>query len=90
MGAKNSIFILTTNNLGEIDGGVIDRCELIEFNAANDADWLPKVHGILVDYGITGVKDKLLLDMIEPCEGSARKIMGATKKLIATRQKYAA
>jgi DNA polymerase III gamma/tau subunit len=89
-GAKNSIFIMTTNNLAKIDGGVINRCELIEFNAAESVDWLPKIHTILADYGITGIRDKLLLDLVEPCEGSARKILNATKRLIDTRYKRAA
>lgn len=89
-GAKNSIFIMTTNHLGKIEGGVTNRCELIEFNAADSKDWLPKVRGILADYGITGIDDKLLLDIIEPCEGSARKILAATRMLIAKCKKRAA
>jgi DNA polymerase III delta prime subunit len=89
-GAKNSIFILTTNNLGKVDDGVIDRCKLVEFNAAKSVDWLPTVNKILADYGVTGIKDELLLDMIEPCEGSARDILDATRTLIAKRLKRAA
>ena len=90
IGAKNSIFVMTTNNLSKIDGGVINRCQLVEFNAAPDADWLPKVNMILADYGVTGIDDGLLLNIIEPCEGSARKILPAIKKLIAKRNKRAA
>ena len=89
-GAKNSIFILTTNNLSKVDGGVINRCKLVEFNAAESVDWLPKVHGILADYAVTGIKDELLLEIIEPCEGSARDILDATRMLIAKRLKRAA
>ena len=81
----NCVFILTTNNLSKVEGGVINRCVVVEFNAAASADWLPKVRSILADYGITGIEDKLLLNIIDPCEGSARKILLAIRLLIAER-----
>lgn len=81
----NCVFILTTNNLSKVEGGVINRCVVVEFNAASSADWLPKVRSILADYGITGIEDKLLLNIIDPCEGSARKILMAIRMLIAER-----
>ena len=81
----NCVFILTTNNLSKVEGGVINRCVVVEFNAAASADWLPKVRSILADYGITGIEDKLLLNIIDPCEGSARKILMAIRMLIAER-----
>ncbi len=89
-GVNNSIFILTTNHFSKVDNAVANRCIAVEFNAAESVDWLPKVRGILVDYGITGIEDKLLLDIIEPCEGSARKILTAMRMLIAKRMKRAA
>ena len=81
----NCVFILTTNNLSKVEGGVINRCVVVEFNAAASSDWLPKVRSILADYGITGIEDKLLLNIIDPCEGSARKILMAIRMLIAER-----
>ena len=81
----NCVFILTTNNLSKVEGGVINRCVVVEFNAAASADWLPKVRSILAGYGITGIEDKLLLNIIDPCEGSARKILMAIRMLIAER-----
>ena len=81
----NCVFILTTNNLSKVEGGVINRCVVVEFNAAASADWLPKVRSILADYGITGIEDKLLLNIFDPCEGSARKILMAIRMLIAER-----
>ena len=81
----NCVFILTTNNLSKVEGGVINRCVVVEFNAAASADWLPKVSSILADYGIAGIEDKLLLNIIDPCEGSARKILMAIRMLIAER-----
>lgn len=81
----NCVFILTTNNLSKVEGGVINRCVVVEFNAAASSDWLPKVRSILADYGIAGIDDKLLLNIIDPCEGSARKILMAIRMLIAER-----
>jgi DNA polymerase III delta prime subunit len=81
----NCVFILTTNNLSKVEGGVINRCVVVEFNAAASSDWLPKVRSILADYGIAGIEDKLLLNIIDPCEGSARKILMAIRMLIAER-----
>ncbi len=89
-GGTNSIFIFTTNHLGKVEDGVVNRCVTVEFNAAASVDWLPKVKQILADYGVSGIDDKLLLDIIEPCEGSARKILAATRMLIAKRLKRAA
>jgi len=89
MGAKNSIFVMTTNNLSKIDGGVINRCKLVEFNAAESINWLPKVRSILADYGVTGIDDKLLLSIIDNCEGSARDILEATRMLIVKHKKLA-
>jgi len=89
-GVNNSIFILTTNHFGKVDDAVTNRCIAVEFNAAEGLDWLPKVRGILADYGITGLDEQTLLDIVEPCEGSARKILTAIRMLIAKRMKRAA
>ncbi len=89
-GVKNSIFVLTTNNIGKVDDGVISRSTLVEFNAAPDADWLPKLRKIITDYGVTNIADGILLQIISACEGDARKILPATRKLIAKRLKRAA
>lgn len=89
-GVKNSIFILTTNKLYKIEDPLLSRCELVEFNAAASTDWLPKVRQILADFGITWFDDNTLLQIIDPCEGDARRILPAIKKLIAKRMKRAA
>lgn len=90
LGAKNSIFVMTTNHLSKIEAGVISRSTLVEFNAAASIDWLPKVRQILADFSITGVDDSILLQIIDPCEGDARKILPAIKQLISKHKKRAA
>ncbi len=90
IGAKNSIFVITTNNLAKIEAGVISRSTLVEFNAATSTDWLPKLRQILADYGIASFNDNTLIQIIEPCEGDARRILPAIKKLISKHVKRTA
>lgn len=82
MNLPNSVFILTTNNLPAIDKGVLSRCVLVEFNAAPDSAWLPKVKQILADYGVTRT-DEELLKVIALSKGDARKILYNTQRIVA-------
>jgi hypothetical protein len=82
------VYIFTTNRLALIENGVQDRCERVEFNAAADADWLPVVKRILADYNVIGVKDGDILKIISHCNGSARRILNAARKLVV--QQYRA
>lgn len=76
------VFIFTTNRLGLVENGVQDRCERIEFNAAADTEWLPVVKRILADYKVSGVTDSDILKIISYCNGSARRILNAARKLV--------
>jgi DNA polymerase III delta prime subunit len=89
VGSESCIFVMTTNHLSKIEPGVISRSTLVEFNAAASVDWLPKARQILADYGITNVADNILLQIIDICEGDARKILPGLKKLIAKQLKLA-
>lgn len=82
MNLPSSVFILTTNDLSAIDKGVLSRCVRVEFNAAPDAAWLPKVKQILADYGVTRT-DKELLDAIALCKGDAREILYTAQRIVA-------
>lgn len=76
------VYIFTTNRLPLIENGVQDRCERVEFNAAADAEWLPTFKRILADYNVTGVTDSDILKIISYCNGSARRILNAARKLV--------
>lgn len=80
MNAKDSVFILTTNDIKKIDGGVINRCHLIEFNAAPPEQWLPLVRRIHGDLNKVAPSDDFLLPIIRKCNGSARDIFTAAYK----------
>jgi len=82
-----TVFIFTTNRLWAIDGGVQDRSKCISFEAAGAAAWLPRCKKILSDYGVVGVTDDLLLQIISKANGSGRRTMEYVQKLILERHK---
>jgi len=41
LNSPRGTFILTTNNISQLDKGVKDRCVLVEMNAATGAEYLP-------------------------------------------------
>ena len=77
----NTIFIITTNHIDKVERGVINRCEEVEFNAAQDKDWLPLAKRVLKDMKVNGVSDDVLLDVIATCNGSARDILTSIVKI---------
>ena len=72
--------ILTTNSLNKIDGGVADRCDKLQINQPNAAQWLPRAKAILAAEGIQ-VPDIALLAVLENT-GSARDVMVALEDLV--------
>jgi replication-associated recombination protein RarA len=77
MNYPRTVWILTTNNFSAIEVGVKDRCHCIAFNAAPAANWLPLARRMLAYAGVAGISDEQLVAVIEPCDGSARKITDA-------------
>lgn len=82
-----TVFIFTTNKLWAVDGGVQDRSKCISFEAAGAAAWLPRCKKILSDYGVIGVADDLLLQIINKANGSGRRTMEYVQALINERHK---
>lgn len=82
MNMPQTIFIMTTNYRIKIDQGVQDRCHAIPFLAAASQKWLPLAHRMLADAGITTISDQALINVIDPCNGSARQIVDALTTLI--------
>ena len=81
MNTKESVFILTTNNITKVEGGVLDRCHCIEFNAAKPEQWLPMVKRILRDQKKLTPPDEMILPIIAQCNGSARRIINSAFEL---------
>jgi replication-associated recombination protein RarA len=82
MNTRHSIFVMTTNHLNQIDQAVQDRCHCIPFLAAAAQKWLPLAHRMLANAGISTISDQMLINVIDPCNGSARKIIDALTCMI--------
>jgi DNA polymerase III delta prime subunit len=81
LNCTRAIFILTTNNISDLNKGVKDRCILIDMNAAQDSQFLPLARKMSVDADVV-LNDAQLLDAISGNNGSFRSVMFAIKRLI--------
>jgi DNA polymerase III delta prime subunit len=77
MTGLHGVFILTTNNIGQIDKGVVNRCHVIHMMEADPKDWLPLVRKAISKMGANLPPDSTLLPIIKQCDGSARGIFTA-------------
>jgi len=84
LNTNRGIFILTTNNISELDKGLKDRCVLVEMNAAHNELLLPLAHKIVAEYGIT-ITDEELLPTIKAANGSFRNITHNVERLVRRR-----
>jgi len=75
MDIADTMFVLVTNNISKIDGSVMDRCHVINFNAAPPERWLSFAHRVMGDYGLPNVTATMLLPYIARGNGSAREIV---------------
>jgi DNA polymerase III delta prime subunit len=83
MNMPNTVFVLTTNHIQEVEQGVINRCVKVEMNAAADAKWLPFARRVLASMGVAGLADQHLLAIIQPCNGSVRDMVDALTSVAA-------
>lgn len=74
LNSPRSVFILTTNNISQLDKGVKDRCVLVEMNAPKDAEFLPLARRIAADEGVV-LSDAQLLSAIAGNNGSFRSVI---------------
>jgi replication-associated recombination protein RarA len=85
-GRLQTIFILTTNHIGRIDAGVLNRSVRVNCNAAHPSAYLPFAQDALVKFGGRALADDKLVPIIERCNGSVREITEQMQN-IAARQK---
>ncbi len=81
MNSSRCIFILTTNYIAVLDRGLLDRCVLVEMNAAQYEQLLPLAHRIASDLG-ENVSDEELLPTLKAANGSFRNIKHNIERLI--------
>ena len=81
MNTDRAVFILTTNNLSKLDKGMLDRCVLVDMNAANEDQLLPFVSQIVKDMGVE-ISNIELLPTIKAANGSFRNLRHNIERLI--------
>ena len=80
LNTNRGIFILTTNNISELDKGLKDRCVLVEMNAAAISDYLPLAKNLVSDMGVV-MNDDDLLPTISAAKGSLRNLIHNVERL---------
>ena len=73
LNTTRGIFVLTTNNLSKLDKGMLDRCILVEMNAANANAYLDIAKFVANEAGVTLSSDELL-PTIQAANGSFRNL----------------
>lgn len=81
LNSPRAAFILTTNNMSQLDKGLRDRCLLVEMNAATDLEFLPLARRIVVDANVV-LSDAQLLDAITCNGGSFRSVVFSVVRLV--------
>lgn len=81
LNCQRCIFILTTNNLSLLDKGMLDRCVLVEMNAAQASLLLPLAKRIAGGLSLE-VSDDELLPTIAGVNGSLRNLAHNVRRLI--------
>jgi DNA polymerase III delta prime subunit len=73
LNTPRGLFILTTNNVSQLDKGLLDRCVLVEMNAAHPNAYLDIAKSIADESGISLSSDELL-PTIQGANGSFRNL----------------
>jgi len=79
---NNVYFIMTTNHLDKLDGGLKSRCELIKFADFDSELWLPRAKYICEKEGITVQNDDDLLNLIANFGADSRVLMRALESVV--------
>lgn len=89
LNTKFAIFILTTNHVSNLNKALMDRCVLIEMNAARPSQFLTLARKIASDKGVV-ISDEDLLTEITNARGTLRGIIFNVERLARRLQKKAA
>lgn len=71
---KYTVFIMTTNHPSKFGRGLVDRCHMIEMNAASNQSYVDFGKKLLTKMGLSDeiLSDNELLDFAKRCRGSLR------------------
>lgn len=73
LNTHRAIFVLTTNNISQLDKGLMDRCVLVEMNAAKPDQLSPLAKILASDMNVV-LNDIDLNSVIAACNGSVRNV----------------
>lgn len=83
IGNKTStFFIMTTNHINNIEGGVQSRCRLIKFEDFSPELWLPRAKYICKQEGIQIANDDELLTIISNYGSDTRHLLGEFEEVV--------
>jgi len=88
LNTKHAIFILTTNNLTQLDKGLLDRCILIEMNAATHAQLKALAKKLIAGTNVV-LNDTELESVVVGCNGSIRNLATNVRRLARRKAKVA-
>ncbi|MBT8549052.1 AAA family ATPase [Polynucleobacter paneuropaeus] len=80
LNTTRGVFILTTNNVSQLDKGMLDRCILVEMNAANPNVYLDIARSIADEAGVA-LSNEELLPTIQAANGSFRNLFHNVSRL---------
>jgi len=81
LNTTRGVFILTTNNISQLDKGLLDRCVLVEMNAAPAEEYIRVARAVVSKTGVD-IADKDLLPTIQAANGSFRNIIHNIGRLV--------
>ena len=87
LNTTRGVFILTTNNVSQLDKGLLDRCVLVEMNAANPNAYLEIAKSIADEAGIALSNDELL-PTIQAANGSFRNLFHYVGRLARRKEQH--
>lgn len=73
--AQKTFFLFATNSYYALDAGVRSRCTHVKMDDFDPKLWLPRLHKILADEGVTGIGDDLLKRLIVSSKGQYRELL---------------
>ena len=74
LNTTRGVFVLTTNSVSKLDKGLLDRCVLVEMNAADPEAYLPLAQKITAAHDVV-LNDEELILTIKGANGSLRNVI---------------
>lgn len=81
LNTTRAIFVLTTNNVSLLDRGLLDRCVLVEMNAAQPSQLSPMVQRIAADLNVV-LNNTEVAALVSGWQGSLRNLLRNTERFV--------